>query len=319
MKTEKPTIRTPDDPFFGAPPAGFDQAAWEKALVTFSNFFAVKTSEAIDALRGFSFDADEYIGFLSGLRSESDRAMAVLAFGYLEDQLSAALAYNFKDLSRDMRDELMGSMFKPLGSVSARLKVCLAFGWLSKATYDVVNTLRDIRNGFAHGKRVHDFSHQSVRGRLEFVALEKDEHFGHLVSERLTPRQRFLVTCAAYSIYLPLEIISSRACRAHGEVGPFLWKVTLPMMGDPFDSMMNALLHAVERMSTDSDLTPDSYREQQRFVLAARIQRRAVENGTLSDIAMRTWSENPTARAITLREAEYALKASQPEGQRDDA
>jgi hypothetical protein len=314
MKTEKPTLRSADDPFFGSPPAGFDRASWQRALVTFSNFFAAETSDSVDSLRAFSFNPDDYIAFVSGLRVESDRAMAVLAFGYLEDQLTAALAYNFKDLSRDLRDELMGSMFKPLGSVSARLKVCLAFGWLSKATYDTVDALRDIRNGFAHGKRAHDFSEKAVSDRLQRFDLSTDEHIGHLIPATLTLRQRFLLLSSAYAIYLPLEIIASKVCQRRSAIGPFLWNVTLPMMGEPFDPMMNALLYVAEHLSKDDATSPSAYRAEERPIMAARIQRRAIENGTLSTIAMRTWSENPTARAITLREAEVALKAAQPKG-----
>ena len=69
-----------------------------------------------------TFDAEEFEAFFLGLSDESDRALAVVAFAYIDEKLRELLLQEINPELPGGPDTLFDP-FGPLGSASARMKV----------------------------------------------------------------------------------------------------------------------------------------------------------------------------------------------------
>jgi len=99
--------------------------------------------------------------FAERLNSESDRACGVLGAALLDAKLEAI----FRKRLRAFQNELLGNM-KPIGAFGARIQMARALDWISDDVCADLDTIRAIRNDFAHSFD-HDlaFTDQSVSDR----------------------------------------------------------------------------------------------------------------------------------------------------------
>jgi DNA-binding MltR family transcriptional regulator len=97
------------------------------------------------------------------LDKESDRGAALLGAAFLDESLEAMLRMFFVDDS-SLADELLGTD-RPLGSFSARIRTAYAIGLLGREMYADLETVRSIRNDFAHDHRGLSFDNQSLADR----------------------------------------------------------------------------------------------------------------------------------------------------------
>jgi DNA-binding MltR family transcriptional regulator len=92
--------------------------------------------------------------------SRSDRATAIVASAILEERLSSAIT------SRLQKDEkALSRLFKysgPLGTFSSKIDLGYLMGLYGKEIYCDLNTIREIRNEFAHSLRTSGFKSQRV-------------------------------------------------------------------------------------------------------------------------------------------------------------
>lgn len=89
-----------------------------------------------------SFDLN---AFSERLHTESDRAFAVLGAALLDAKLEEL----FRRKLRSFKDELLGNT-SPIGTFSARIRIACALGWVSDDVRFDLDTIRAIRNDFAH-------------------------------------------------------------------------------------------------------------------------------------------------------------------------
>ena len=105
-------------------------------------------------------------GFLSAFSEESPRAAAIVAGSYLDtllvELLDAALIGNKKARANLLGDDK--SADKPLGTFSARIRAAHALGLISPNEYADLNTVRTIRNKFAHAQHGFSFDDSAVAG-----------------------------------------------------------------------------------------------------------------------------------------------------------
>lgn len=112
----------------------------------------------------------EFMPFLDALNAESARGAVLIACSYIDGQLD-------KILSAFLRDEkesgkLLAGFNAPLGSFSARITAAFALGLITRAEYAECETLRKVRNDFAH-KVTASFDDRSVKdlcARLAYAA-----------------------------------------------------------------------------------------------------------------------------------------------------
>lgn len=126
--------------------------------------------------------AKQFYDFRMLLMNESDRACALMAAAFLDDQLKELLSANFVD-DKSVRNRLLDQR-GPLATFSSRIDMAYALGLIGKkALYDL-NILRKIRNEFAHTAAPLSFED------VKISTWCSQFHLG-LGESRRTPRQRF--------------------------------------------------------------------------------------------------------------------------------
>lgn len=102
-------------------------------------------------------------GMANRLAGESDRGAALTVAAWVDDALGALLkAYLVQDA------KVIEEMFKqmaPLSSFSAKIKAAYLVGLIDRRQFDNLDTIRVIRNDFAHSRTDVTFEDQSVNAR----------------------------------------------------------------------------------------------------------------------------------------------------------
>ena len=99
---------------------------------------------------------EEIKTLLSEMFNQSDRAAAVVAASVLDELLRKALLSFLLESSK--ADELLFGVYKPLSSLKAKTDVALLLGLISPDECADLNTIRQIRNDFAHKFDILTFS-----------------------------------------------------------------------------------------------------------------------------------------------------------------
>ena len=101
----------------------------------------------------------EFLHFLDTHNAESPRGAVLVACSFLDEQLRAIIdAFLVADSDKAL---LLSGFNAPLGTFSARIKAAHCLGLITDAERDDLETLRKIRNEFAHSHRV-DFETRKV-------------------------------------------------------------------------------------------------------------------------------------------------------------
>ncbi|MFS0756125.1 MltR family transcriptional regulator [Noviherbaspirillum sp. 1P10PC] len=105
----------------------------------------------------------EFMAFRQTLTKESDRGCALFAAAYLDKALSDLLYLSLVADKRIEKDLFEGTA--PLSSFSARIKLAFYLGKISKECRADLDTIRGIRNDFAHHAEPISFEDQSIADR----------------------------------------------------------------------------------------------------------------------------------------------------------
>ena len=128
-------------------------------------------------------DLSEYFRLL---RKETDRGCAMIVAAHLDDKLGELLK---ACLIQDKEyEEEIARFFKdpePLGTFSARIKLAHYLNIISSQVRKDLDTVRKIRNDFAHKLDFENFNTQSIKGRR--MNLQHD-----LLEDNKYPRERFI-------------------------------------------------------------------------------------------------------------------------------
>lgn len=89
-----------------------------------------------------------YSAFLNEFQKETDRGAALLSVALFDEILTKSLLAFLAD--EKTTRELLCDAMSPLGSFSAKAKLCLSLGLLNDFQYREIDTIRKIRNEFAH-------------------------------------------------------------------------------------------------------------------------------------------------------------------------
>ena len=95
---------------------------------------------------------------------------AILGAAIVEHELEIELRARFRRKDDDTWKVLTGD-FGPLGTFNQKIIAAYGFGILNDTMKDGLDTVRSIRNAFAHSKRLFDFDHELVANELKRVKL----------------------------------------------------------------------------------------------------------------------------------------------------
>lgn len=139
-------------------------------------------------------------------QAESDRAAAILSVALLDAQLEEILAAFGADehsLTELLRPD------QPIGSLSARRKLCLALGLISPDEAAELTTLGKIRNEFAHRLHGQGFDINPIVGWVQ--SLEVPQRV--FPRARFKSRPRFMTSVALMHLLLEWRLQAAKAAK----------------------------------------------------------------------------------------------------------
>jgi hypothetical protein len=155
-------------------------------------------------------DHDALMTAFQDIETSNDRAAAIVAAAFVEDHLSMTLRRRFHQDDKIINDTFRSS--GPLGSFAAKINLAFLVGLCSKEACKELNTIRAIRNEFAHNVLTSGFDSQRVRdlaanltfdSKLKFTITSADEGDERVILDSevdgipTTPRERYLKACWA--------------------------------------------------------------------------------------------------------------------------
>lgn len=106
------------------------------------------------------------------IENESPIATAILGATIVEMELETELRTRFSRKDDDTWKDLTADG-GPLGTFNQKIVAAYGFRILDDVLRDGMDTVRHIRNAFAHSKRLIDFNHELVTRELRLVTLPK--------------------------------------------------------------------------------------------------------------------------------------------------
>jgi DNA-binding MltR family transcriptional regulator len=163
---------------------------------------------------------EDLTAYFSGLKSESDRAAGILAFAFVESQISEIFGQH---LDEGIQGGI-GSIIGPQGildSVGAQIRVLRALGWLRERTYRNLRLLARIRNRFAHAHVALTFEDKVIKGYFHSLDKYEEQHWKEFSDVNLSLKGTFLVRTimTLFELYADLCLIPASKSVGFGSHG----------------------------------------------------------------------------------------------------
>lgn len=129
--------------------------------------------------------------FVEQVEVDSDRAVAIVAGAVLDEMLKRLLSLVIVDEAIAVK--LLDDYASPLRTFSARINAAYAFRFIAKEHYELLNTIRDIRNFFAHMVD-WSFAESTTVGMCQNMHLD---NVAFPPGEENDPRTRFIMMASA--------------------------------------------------------------------------------------------------------------------------
>lgn len=104
----------------------------------------------------------EWLDVIKELESESDRAVALIGAAHLDTALESLLKASFAG-GDTVENKLFNSPNAPLGTFSSRIAMAYGLGHIGPKCFKTLEAIREIRNAFAHHRRIMKFEDPAVR------------------------------------------------------------------------------------------------------------------------------------------------------------
>ena len=133
--------------------------------------------------------------------------VAVLGAAMIEHELESLLRPRFRRNDSKTWARLTGE-YGPLGSLAQKIHAADAFALIDEPTRNALMLIKDVRNAFAHSKKLIDFSHESIIDEYRSLKIGPKRKTGYyLFLERVknikgNPRNLFVALCYATSTQL---------------------------------------------------------------------------------------------------------------------
>lgn len=108
----------------------------------------------------------EWSEAMESLERESDRAVALIAAAHVETALRSMLKSTMVD-SEGVLEKLFDVPAAPLSTFSSNIALAFGLGYIGSYTYKTLESIREVRNAFAHFRRAMSFEDSDVRKWIE--------------------------------------------------------------------------------------------------------------------------------------------------------
>lgn len=127
------------------------------------------------------------------MQQASDRAVVLTIGPFVEAAAELAIACR---IAEENFDELVARPDAPLGTFSAKIRMLQGLGIIGPRHRKIMDTIREVRNTFAHSMKPIDFDNTVIRDFCN--TLENWEIDAFDTSQLSPPRKKF--TCAAVTM-----------------------------------------------------------------------------------------------------------------------
>ncbi|MEX1231864.1 MAG: hypothetical protein WEB58_16585 [Planctomycetaceae bacterium] len=110
--------------------------------------------------------ASEWHRVIDELDRESDRGVALIAAAFLDTALRSLLEASLAG-GQTVADKLFNSPNAPLGTFSSRIAMAYGLGHIGPHYFNALESVREIRNVFAHFRRALTFEDPEIRKWIE--------------------------------------------------------------------------------------------------------------------------------------------------------
>lgn len=131
--------------------------------------------------------------------SSDDRTCAILCSSYIDDLLHSIVADTLLG-NKKARNGLLSDMM-PLSTFSARINLAYCLNIIPHTVFSDLNSIRRIRNSFAHQVSDLSFSRDPIRGQCMGLIFPGEYLAGDLSYLENDPRQYFVFTCAMFASF----------------------------------------------------------------------------------------------------------------------
>lgn len=155
---------------------------------------------------------DELNSLLESLHEHDDRSLVLTMAAFAEDTLELLLLAYLREPKQ--AKELVNGFNAPLGTFSARIKAAFALGLIREDGHKTLETLRKIRNAFAHNWSGVSFDREDIVSLIKSLSrTRREEHF-HEVAEAHEPSYRAIVTEKFSDVLIDIRILAKELNRS---------------------------------------------------------------------------------------------------------
>ncbi len=167
-------------------------------------------------------DPAEIVRYFEALLKESERAIGILAFSFIERKIFELFAQRLDPNVPGGINSILGRN-GTLDTVGAQIKLLRALRWLRPETSNALGVLAKIRNRFAHAHQVITFSDPQVQGLLSSLPKHEEKWASKLGGVDLPVVHKYLVraTGVLTDLIIDLTLMPSSLHVGMGPTGAF--------------------------------------------------------------------------------------------------
>jgi mannitol operon repressor len=152
----------------------------------------------------FTVQPDDWAFWSKELQSESDRGLVIIAASIL-DHLIARLIEVFVVYDPPATKKLLDDPFSPLGNFAPRTLAAYSLGLISKDERDDLDTIRKIRNEYAHEPKSTSFTDQKIMNKVNNLKTPKLVPVEIHDWNNLSTRQLFINAVSMLSTFIDMR------------------------------------------------------------------------------------------------------------------
>jgi hypothetical protein len=120
--------------------------------------------------------ATDVEAFISELKSESDRACALVGAAAIDHELMSLLMHRMRPLAEDGVNDTFYGKDAVLATLSAKAEIAFLFGFITEKEKKMIDIIRKIRNAFAHSSKKLTFENELVEKEVKKLSILKSEN-----------------------------------------------------------------------------------------------------------------------------------------------
>ena len=134
----------------------------------------------------YDFDLSDAISVFRKMTTETDTGIAIVSAAYFDECLKNLFFLGIDNTSKSQFDKLV-NFGGPLGTFSSRINLAFGFSMISKDTHQSLDSIRKIRNEFAHSPFDITFNTERIRNKVIEI---KQNHKKFLLEVRKSKKLR---------------------------------------------------------------------------------------------------------------------------------